>query len=363
MPFCPTCGVFVLFHKFTLAALFVAVGGLYFLFRGLSLLARRHSFASLPNYAIRDAAVGPLGVAGVAVGPHTLVAPVTGKRCFAYRTTAWQKTGSIQKTEWKQVAEETMHLPFFVEDLTGRLQVEPFEAELDLHADYFHEFGALFSAANHDSIPPRISAFLARHSISAGLPIRVEERTLEPSTSVFIAGTVAANTGVRLGERSSGETDSPPRPSPRTVSEGSLPQTSSPEVVRLSGGSAPSTTATMTQQEKIAAALLKAGITKPEAWAVAGVPCPETPMLRQPEDTGSASNAIASQPQAPAPPPTDSESLVLMKGEGDSRFVISYRSRQELAGPPAWQSAAMALGGVCFSTLGAYVLFFGRNFR
>jgi hypothetical protein len=119
----------------------------------------------------------------------------------------------------------------------------------------------------------------------------------------------------------------------------------------------------MTQQEKIAAALLKAGITKPEAWAIAGVPCPDTPMLSQQEDTGSASHATASLPQASAPPPPDCESLVLMKGEGDSRFVISYRSRQELSGPPAWQSAAMALIGAGLSTLGAYVLLFGRNFR
>jgi E3 Ubiquitin ligase len=363
VPFCPTIGVFVLFHKFTFAALFVAGGGLYFFFRGLLLLARRHSFATLPNCAIRDAALGPLGVAGVAVGPHTLVAPVTGKPCFAYSTTAWQKTGSIQKTEWKQVAEETMHLPFFVEDLTGRLQVEPFEAELDLRADYCQEFGTLFSAGNRDSVPPRVRVFLARHGISSGFPTRVEERTLEPSSSVFIAGTVAANAGVRLSERPNGGDGSQSSPMHQTASRNSPAQAGSPEVIRLFGGPTPSTTTAMTQQEKIAAALLKAGITKPEAWAVAGLPCPDAPLFRKQEETGSASNAIFSPPQAPAPPPPDCESLVLMKGEGDSRFVISYRSRQELSGPPAWESAAMALGGAVLSTFGTYVLLFGRSFR
>jgi hypothetical protein len=148
----------------------------------------------------------------------------------------------------------------------------------------------------------------------------------------------------------------------------------------------------MTQQEKIAAALTRAGITKPEAWAAAGVPLPNSSLphdslcdVRSHGESSSAGPARApvaaeaaheadsqtatialpdsvaclsnDQHQAKAASADNAASLTLMKGEANSTFVISYRSRQELAGPRAWKSVAMLIGGLALSTLGGYVLY------
>jgi hypothetical protein len=72
---------------------------------------------------IRSAALGLVEVNGRCRSLHHS-APITGKPCFLYRTVAWQqRTG--KKQEWEKVADETLHLPFFIDDSTGQLLIEP----------------------------------------------------------------------------------------------------------------------------------------------------------------------------------------------------------------------------------------------
>ena len=39
----------------------------------------------------------------------------------------------------EKVADETLHAPFFIEDSSGHLLIEPFGADLDLHCDFQQE--------------------------------------------------------------------------------------------------------------------------------------------------------------------------------------------------------------------------------
>lgn len=369
-------------NRLTLMACFAVAAGFYYFVHGFHLFASKHRLGHIPAAAIRDASQGLAAVSGMATGPYTLPAPLTGERCYLYQTTAWQLSESDRSKEWKKVAEETLHLPFYVEDATGQLLVEPFGAELDLHQSFREEYGSPMSLSSRDDVPPRVSVFLARHGIAVDRATRIEERSIQPGTPVFIAGTVTDNPGIPVRPlQQQGADDSQRDKQGRETNGSSTESAPAPEIIRLSSGPAPSSTVQMTQQGKIAAALTRAGITRPEAWAAAGVPCPSRPSQgvaveerAQPgaefapqasaiTATGS-TNGLQKSPTNPGPasgfdltPP-----VVMMKGENDSPFMISCQSQPEIISSLGWKSVFMVIGGAALTVLGLYVLMVERQF-
>ncbi|MFY9562531.1 MAG: GIDE domain-containing protein [Terriglobales bacterium] len=331
-------------------------GGLYLFLRGFRLLARKRLLLNTPTSKIRSASLGLVEVGGLATGPYTMPAPLTGKACYLYQTTVWQQRDSGKNQEWEKVAEESLHVPFFLDDNTGQLLIAPEGAELDLHRDFREEYSSSFFSTL-DAVPPQVTALLARHGVEPSRTIRVEERCIKPKNALFIVGTLAENPGLEV------------RPFPAALRDaydsaltpGGLhrrPVSTPPsEVVRLSEPADPSAPGKLTQQSKIAAALAKAGITNPAAWAAAGVPyrtvtVEETPRVSQISVSGKG------QPDKPdersafdlTPP------VVLMKGENNPAFLISWRSQHDLVRSLAWKSAAMIWGGAALTLLGIYVL-------
>jgi hypothetical protein len=108
------------------------------------------------------------------------------------------------------------------------------------------------------------------------------------------------------------------------------------EVIRLSSDAKPASSAAMTQQGKIAAALTKAGITSPAAWAAAGT---ATGTATAPNN-GTAPAVGETSPEFDTHPP-----VVLMKGTHETAFLISWRSQKEIISSLAWKSTAMIWGG------------------
>jgi hypothetical protein len=112
----------------------------------------------------------------------------------------------------------------------------------------------------------------------------------------------------------------------------------------------------MTQQQRIAAALTKAGITNPAAWAAAGLENLAAPAGMStlatsvaPESGGAAAGTAAEG--FDLRPPT-----VLMKGEHQPAFFISWRSQKDVVKSLGWKSAAMIWGGPALTLLCAYYL-------
>lgn len=325
--------LFISINFLTVLAFIAMAGGLYFCVVGFHLVAHKRLLLGTPTSKIRSAALGLVEVNGIAVGPHTIAAPISGKPCFLYRTTAWQR--SEDKKNWEKLAEETLHLPFFLDDSTGQMLIEPLGADLDLHRDFHEEYDATFFSKRMEDVPPRLMVFLSRHGISPVRPVRIEEWSIKPEDPLFIAGTLSENPGVQV------------RPvSPRTDGESNVP-----EIIRLHGGAAPSSTREMSQQAKIAAALTRAGIAKPEAWAAAGVPYQSLAVEESISPTAQADSTLTGTPSFNLTPP-----VVMMKGANDPTFVISYRSQKELVSVLGWKSSAMIWGGAAIIVLGAYVL-------
>jgi len=352
--------LFIPINELAILSLLAIAGGLYFFVFGFRLLARKRLLLTTPTSKIRSAALGLVEVNGMAAGPYTMPAPVTGKPCFLYHTTVWQQREG-KNVEWDKIADETLHLPFFIDDSTGQLLVEPLGADLDLHRDFREEYSPSFFSSNFsnpDDVPPRVSVFLSRHGIVPARRVRIEERSIKPEDALFIAGSLTENPGVQVRSFSP-RSDSSHNSAPDNSSE----QIPAPQIIKLPSGEAPSTTQEMSQQAKIAAALTRAGITKPEAWSAAGVPYQAIAVDESaspvPVSAPSEARPHEARQHEDQPKPSDfnlTPPVVLMKGSNDPTFVISFRSQKEFASALAWKSAAMVWGGAAITLLGLYVL-------
>jgi hypothetical protein len=337
----PFALVFPIQHL-TVACWLAIVAGLYFFFRGLSLLAHKGS-QNAPVSKIATAPPGLVEVSGVATGSNTICTPIAGKPCYLYRTAVWQqrKTAGHQ---WEKIVDETLHVPFFLDDSTGQLLIEPQGADLDLQSEFHKEYDpGLFLEKN--KVPPSVGHFLGRHGVTPVRRIKVEEYCIRPESMVFSVGTMTENPRGEVRQAHHG-TDGACGPA-----EPSTPQfrrTDAPEVIRLSVSKEALTAGAMTQQAKISAALIKAG----HAWP-ADILYPKP----DPEHASAANGKHEVQQPAPQSARVLPPARVLMKGSKNAPFLISWRSQRELSRAHIWRSAVMLSGGTALTLAGLYALY------
>ncbi len=317
--------------------------------------------------------MGMVELSGLAVGPYTMVAPVTERPCYFYRTLVWEWKRRGRSSQWVKVAAESMHVPFFLDDNSAKVMVDPRGAELDLHRDFQQEFCDGFFTMKEEA-PPNVHALLSRHGVSTNNKIKVEEFCIKPKNSLFLLGTLDENPGLELTSQPIHDDESisgfgsmfqtPPSfsMSASTLSLGternSLThnfsaahpirdsvfdqpnpvKSASPIPIRLPSATGPTNSTEMTQQQKVSAALLKAGISNPAAWAAAGVA----------SAVPNSSTPLANFDPHP--------SVVMRKGKNNSTFLISWRSQRELANSLGWKCTLMIWGGPVLTLLSLYGL-------
>lgn len=331
------------------------VVGIYLFCHGFFLLQRKRLIMNTPVSKIRSAAMGLVEVSGLAAGPYTLTAPITGMPCYYYRTLIWQWKQHGKNSSWVKECDETLHVPFYLEDETGRLLVDPQGAELDMHRDFHDEFvGPAFFT--EPTLPENVERFLLGHGISTDKKTKVEEYCIKPKNALFILGTLAENPGLDV-------TATPVRsiPQPSGSFGNSLASSMSLNegvhlglAMGINGGQATGPLSSPrsldpARQAKIAAALTKAGISNPAAWATAGV-SPAQPAMATAVASNGAAVAQASE-QFDLHPPT-----VLMQGTHDRAFFISWRSQRDLVSSLGWKSGLMIWGGPALTLVSAYML-------
>lgn len=356
------------------------IGGLVLFYRGFRLLQRKRLILNTPTSKIRSASLGLVEVNGLAVGPYTMPAPITAKPCFYYRTRAWEYRQSGKKKEWRLVADENLHVPFYLDDNTGQLLVDPDGADMDIHRDFREEYSS--SVLWGKEMPASVRTFLTRHGVAGDRKVKVEECCIKPKNALYILGTLAENIDQSLN----------PNPVPTGLSSGATLKINIPgiagkmasafehlpgatvtrtmtvttsdtsgavhqEIIQLSPDQRPAGSADMTQQGKIAAALIKAGISNPAAWTAAGVNA-------SPGSLKLAMGTSAAQALGAAPDVTTSSTdgfdlhpkVVLKKGENNPTFLISWRSEREVVRAMGWKSVAYIWGGPLLMLLSVYVL-------
>jgi hypothetical protein len=354
-------------HFYALAGV---AAGVYLFYRGFRTLQRKRLILDTPSSKIRSASIGLVEVSGQATGPYTIPAPITAVPCYFYHSVAWQLKQAGKNKEWQKVAEESMHVPFYLDDNTGCVLVDPQNAEMDIHRDFHQEFGgALFG--NGDDAPVNVINFLARHGVMNDHRLRVDEYCVKPKNALFVLGTLMPNPGLAVsatpvctnitgtvklnhlnlnlpaslaGTLAEGLNANTTVTVHRTLVVNTLKDGVPQEIIRLSSDDKPGSAADMTQQGKIAAALTKAGITSPAAWAAAGL---ATGVATAPGGVTVAPAAASDFDLHPA--------VVLRKGEHNPAF-ISWRSQKEIVESLGWKSTAMIWGGPVIALLCLYYL-------
>jgi hypothetical protein len=363
--------------------------GLYLFFNGFRLLRRRRLILDTPVSKIRSASMGMVELSGLAVGPYTMTAPVTGHSCYYFRTVVWEykRQDNGRSNKWVKVAAECMHVPFFLDDNTGQVMIDPRGAELDLHCDFQQQFSDSFFTTKEE-VPPSVCLLLSRHGIDITGKIKVEEFCIKPKNALFLLGTLGDNPGLELTPQPIVDDDystltlgnalwfnpvraalesnilsfatggghdysepleeSTASPSAAVSPFRNQASTTSKYVIKLSPDSAPAKLEEMTQQQRIAAALMKAGISNPAAWATAGVtPAKPAAHAIQPSNGKSSASGDGFDPHPP---------VVLKKGTKNPAFLISWRSQRAIARSLGWKCTLMIWFGPALALLCLYAL-------
>jgi len=156
-------------------ALAGVIGGPMLFVRGFGLLQRKRLIMDIPQCSVRSAALGQVEICGKAVGPYTLVAPLSHSDCLYYRVTVESGArGDLRNDKMRELC-----APLFVDDGTGRVLVYPGGCELQLDPYMGEaEYGktALAMAGNR-SEPPEF----------------VWERCVKPGDQIFVMGSLQEN--------------------------------------------------------------------------------------------------------------------------------------------------------------------------
>jgi hypothetical protein len=148
--------------------------GPYFFCRGFRLLERKRLILDTPRSTIRAAALGSVEIIGKAVGPYTLVAPLSHTDCFYYRLVI----ESNPQVDLRKSIQE-MCAPMFLDDGTGALMIYPRGSEL------------LLPPSGERGEYGKLAVALTR--FSEGSPEFAQEYCIQPGDTVFVLGTVREN--------------------------------------------------------------------------------------------------------------------------------------------------------------------------
>lgn len=320
-----------------------AVTGIYFFYRGFRLLQRKRLIVNTPASKIRSASMGLVEISGLATGPYVMTSPLRQVECYYYQSTAWELQGGKNK-DWVKVADESLHVPFYVDDSTDKMLIDPRGSEMDLHCDFREEYHRSILCEGPE-MPSSVQAFLLRHGVDPEKRIKVEERCIKPKNFLFVLGTLSQNPGVdasvapawaeRVGQ----------------TAELSEAKQTEPEVIRLSEpvGAVPATA--MTQQQKIAAALSRAGVANPLSWSSTPISAPAVTGAAKVAEAIEAETAVEDLGGYDLHPP-----VVLMKGSHEPTFLISWRSQRDVVTSLGWKSSLMIWGGPALTILCVYIL-------
>jgi hypothetical protein len=332
-----------------IAALLGGYSGIYLFLRGFRMLQHKRLILNTPLSKIRSASMGLVEVSGIAKGPQTIRAGITGEPCYYYRARAWQESDSGNKGGWEQVADETVGIPFFLDDGTGKMLVYPQGARLDVHRNFREEYGGSFFASRN-LVPESVHKFLGRHGISSTAMIRLEEHCILPGFPLFVFGT--------LGENPE-KNPWPPAPladvNPSSSQGDVHPIQSQP---RSGARSSVSLVATASTRNVFAAGARVAVSQSAASTRAQMVPA---------EPGGTASRGDGANRFANSPGDSNAHErgakefdlhprAAITKGERSQLFAISYQSQRELALSLEWEAIACIWGGPVLALLSLYVL-------
>lgn len=153
--------------------------GLVLFVRGLLLYRKSLLVRDTPVIPVRSAAMGTVQIRGAAVGEAKILSPVSGIPCHAYQVKIdrWQEG---RNRGWSHYRTDASDDPFYLQDSSGRVRVDPQGAEFDVPEQCRKEI----PSSGIVSTSPE-----ALHALSVGIDGSMEGervRTLAPGTDEYL---------------------------------------------------------------------------------------------------------------------------------------------------------------------------------
>jgi hypothetical protein len=174
------------------------VGTLLF-YQGFRLYREYRILTDTPIMPIRSIAMGLTHARGKATGDDHLTSPLTGAPCFYYsvKVEKWVHRG--KHSGWDTVSSEMDHRPFYLDDGTAKVAVNPQMAEFDLPPTFRSELGAK-SGRNRFVEPSLGVAGPSDQDLHAYLTAR-SARARPAQEAANIPGGSAAAKGISFGHK------------------------------------------------------------------------------------------------------------------------------------------------------------------
>jgi hypothetical protein len=191
--------------RWTIALAAGAAGGVFGFFRGFRAWRWLRLIEDTPTSTVRALALGRVELRGRAAGKGELRAPLTGAACAYYRFLVEREVHTRRGRRWRALVSGSSEAwPFYVEDATGRVLVEPRGAEISLGCD--------FSEIDPERVGA-LAAFASEHEIGdggflgLGGRVRFREWRIAPGDEVYVLGIARERAGlvherrVRIAEK------------------------------------------------------------------------------------------------------------------------------------------------------------------
>jgi len=179
--------------------IYSAVGflvGLFLFYAGFMWLKRKRLIEDIPTSKIRSIAMGLVEINGKAhpAKKEIMKSPLTGKECVYYRYMVEKYVQSGKHGHWSTVKTGNSTEPFFVQDETGKVMVDPQHAEVHVPMSYHSQ-----SQWGKDP-EPVVKRFLEKENIrfegrlfGTNYTMRYREWVISPNTELYVMGTADDN--------------------------------------------------------------------------------------------------------------------------------------------------------------------------
>ncbi len=159
-----------------------------------------------PTSKVRSAAVGLVELAGKAKFKTEMKSPISQVKCTYWRINAeWYQPG--KHGGWRNLYSANSSEQFYLEDETGKMLIEPKDAEIDIPRDFFSQGHlsdrALFGILPQNQLDKKVLAFLdanpdvkKKFQNYGGYDQRVDEFFIAEDDPVFIVGGAEPLSGV-----------------------------------------------------------------------------------------------------------------------------------------------------------------------
>lgn len=166
------------------------IGGIVAFFWGFFQLRTKRLMEDIPLSTIRAMAPGLVEINGSAVDWKLLEGPMTQEKCVYYEYLIEQYVSSGKNSHWETILRgNSKEHPFYVQDDTGTVRVEPQDSKVIIPHDFRLETG-MFT-----DVPANIESFMDQKGLSCRSffgfqkKLRFTEHNLKPAEKVFVMGT------------------------------------------------------------------------------------------------------------------------------------------------------------------------------